>query len=298
MVPLVIAETGKRDVLIVLKVYKLKIILQDEYGAMVPEAEILIEDDDSMSTSSTAGGVYEDFLDPGSIRIQATAPDGLFADEKIMVHEGEYETERILVFRKGPPSGRLDLVFTGSDGRPIVRFDDLVLVLIGERVGNSPTFECSDLEYAGPGRYGKSVLPDTYRLRVTPGGSENMYLPIWKHDVVVNPAENTRVDIQLSLGGRLALTITLSGDLDRLDNPRIKIHGMDTRASFSLSRFHTSERKETVRLSGLKPGVTYLSDRILEPGSYRMEFSEVEGNLAEAAFIIEPGRITRIEVRL
>ncbi|MHC4945696.1 MAG: carboxypeptidase-like regulatory domain-containing protein [Planctomycetota bacterium] len=292
--------TGELNARVVLKVHRLHVVLKDKSGRLIPEAELSCCQG---GPGNTLGGEVTFTVKPGSVHLVASTWYGLYAERELFIPEGQYYTveEVVLTEKERPAEGKLCILITTEDGESIERCAAWKLRLDGEL--NKITRKeivLEDLERNEEGEFVISVLPDTFRLDLTPSGEENFFLwSRWRRSIEVKPGGETHVVVPMRMGGDLALTLNWSG---RFAGEHILFWKRDDDGTFQnpsfIFSFHLPGKKERLPVDELKPGEVYESRMLLEKGNYRIGVEQDDEVLKAAEFTIIPGSTSEVELWL
>gem|GEM_PF-6405084 len=296
--------TGDLSLQIAICHYELRVLLLDESGRRVPRAELFCTSGayESGEGSAVVGGEAVLLISPGPLRVQAKTGTGLLARHESVVACGSYRSEVRLELRK-QRRGRLCLAITYHDGRIVA--PETPLSIIGRSNNDFFLLDDRQIGWDDKGQAVVDLVSDRYDLTISEAVLHRASLPPTSlpaeiKDVFVKEGAEIELPVILKPAGQLRLTLHCDRPAPRPWKIDLEVwctNGSGTR-SHSLRRFIQPSGHSAISCRFLKPGIAYLSDKALLPGSYRLEV-EAEGfEAAEAFFSIVADEVTELEVWL
>lgn len=287
--PRILYGTGSEDIRFTFPHHRLYIHVIDEQGSPVPDAYVFFRGEDPLPgprDSTSALGVCQVLALPGAFTVFAQKGE-LLGTAKVEVKEEDCKTEVEVILEKRPPPGRVRLSFIGPDNKTIEQFQRLRVDCWGEDTVYSSLLFLSDMERNEASEFIFSLPPERYRLCITPGGPDNIYLDAWIDNVIVESGKDCPVEISLQAGGRVRITAYFE-EARALEVKWYYIEAIEAPVLDTWKGFG----------SRIKHGVPHLHSDPFLGGLYELEVTGEGFTQEKIRFQIFPGRVTDVSITL
>lgn len=288
-------ETGTRNIRIVVDWYRIKVILRNEEGRLIPKAEFAYQHESGRSGAGDANWGETDWkrILPGKMFILASS-DKRKGAKWITVSEGNYETIEELILSPPPEPEKLLVSVKGPEGEPIRSLD---LCFKFESVIYGAHYSQEEEVKDQPGNFLVTAPIGRYDLEIET--HDKWCQPFVKKGVEIISGQKTLEDIIFQKGGFVRLKFMPSNTNKKISDLHIEVVSEDRDWSRSLYVFFASEKSgpdNWVKRADLKPNTLYRSADLLKPGNYRLKVKEDGIKPTEYVFQILPGRFADVDV--
>lgn len=292
--------TGEKDIRFVAHIHRLQVVLRDEEGFPIPEADMSWKAAGSSGAGDVDGG-KSDWMEirPGPASVSVLVKNKNPAGKRVIVGEEDYETVIELILREPGESGKVRLTVTSSTGEPVrkvfLRFRNETTGLIDHYITVEDEIG-SFLVPVAPGRY--TITVEENRL----SGQGNVHFPAGVEGVEVFAGQETAVSTEMKMGGKLRLTIRLSSQDRQL--PLLSITAQPEGGGDPLKLGAFERRLENkggytlLNFMAMEPDIAYFGHDPLEPGTYRLVVTAKGMAPAEASLSVVAGKTSDLEIWL